>query len=397
MQPEPAIVPRPTSIAFSDGEFLLTPKTKIDVADRNRELGEQLRAFLRPATGLPLEIVAEPVDDAIEIRLDETLSRLGPEGYRLNIEPKQVRIEAYRTAGAFFGIQTLRQLLPPQIYRKARVEGIPWAVPCLRIEDRPRFAWRGALIDSCRHILPKEGILRFLDTLSAHKLNTFHWHLTDDNGWRLEIRKYPKLTEIGAWQPEWLEEYDPPKPKSGTRGGFYSQEDVREIVAYAAALQIDIVPEIEMPGHSGAIVASYPETGVPGSNVLNTEDSTVRFLQDVLDEVMELFPSQFIHVGGDEVDKGPWKNDPRTQELLRQRGLKDENELQSWFIRQMDAYLDSKGRRLVGWDEILEGGLAPGATVMSWRGMQGGIDSAKAGHDVVMTPSSHTYFDYYQA
>lgn len=393
----PSIVPQPSSMTLKAGEYALSAKTRIAVTNDTRDLGDQLREYLRPATGYPLDTVRRGGRDTISLSFDKRLTNLGEEGYRLEVKSDRIEIKALKAAGIFYGMQTLRQLLPPAILRKSRVEGVDWTVPCLLIEDKPRFGWRGALIDSSRHFMPKEGILRFLDTLALHKLNSFHWHLTDDNGWRIEIRKYPKLTEIGAWQPEWLPDYDPPKPKAGTRGGFYTQDDIREVVAYARDRHINVVPEIEMPGHAGAIIASYPEVGIKGSNVLNGEDSSIRFMQDVLDEVMELFPSKFIHVGGDEVDKGPWQKDARTQELMKQRGLKDENELQSWIIRQMDQYLTTRGRRLIGWDEILEGGLAPGATVMSWRGIEGGIAAAKAGHDVVMAPTSHTYLDYYQA
>jgi hexosaminidase len=283
-----------------------------------------------------------------------------------------VEIRAFRAAGAFYGVQTLLQLLPPEVFRKAKVEGQAWQAPCVKIEDRPRFGWRGVLIDPARHFLPKEGILRFIDTAAQHKLNVLQLHLTDDTGWRIEIKKYPKLTQVGAYIPEYLADYDPPKPKNGPRGGFYTQNDLREI-------------------------AAYPEVGVPGSNVINGEDSSIRFMQDVLDEVLAIFPSKFIHIGGDEVDKSFWQKNARVQELIQQRGLKNVDEYQSWIIKQMDTYLASKGRRLLGWDEILEGGLAPGATVMSWRGIEGGIAAAKAGHDVVMSPTSNLYLDYYQA
>ncbi|HEY0868337.1 MAG TPA: family 20 glycosylhydrolase, partial [Fimbriimonas sp.] len=261
----PSIVPMPASLVELPGEFVLNSETKIASDKGSLHAAEFLRDSLRPPTGLRLPIVSRGGRNAVSLRIDPRLSKLGDEGYRLEVKPDRIDISSYRPQGALYAVQTLRQLLPPAAYRRAKVAGMKWAVPGVRIEDRPRFGWRGALVDSCRHFIPKEGILRFLDTLSAHKLNVFHWHLTDDNGWRLEIRKYPRLTSIGAWQPETLLEYDPPKPKSGFRGGYYTQDDVREVVAYAESLGITVMPEIEMPGHSGAIVASYPELGVPGS------------------------------------------------------------------------------------------------------------------------------------
>ncbi|HEY0867360.1 MAG TPA: beta-N-acetylhexosaminidase, partial [Fimbriimonas sp.] len=309
--------------------------------------------------------------------------------------------------GLFYGTRTLLQLLPPEVFRQAKVNSA-WNVPCVEIEDAPRFVWRGSHLDVGRHFMPKEFVLKHIELISQHKLNVLHWHLTEDQGWRIEIKKYPKLTEVGAWRKDTMLTYDPPTYTGKPHGGFYSQDDVREIVAYAAERFVTVVPEIEMPGHAQAAIAAYPELGNTGQplevatrwgvieNVFNVEESTIGFLKDVLDEVLELFPSKFIHIGGDECPKKQWKESPRAQQLMKERGLKDEEELQSWFIRQIDDYLDSRGRRLVGWDEILEGGLAEGATVMSWRGEEGGIAAAKAGHDVVMTPGSHTYFDHYQ-
>ncbi len=262
--------------------------------------------------------------------------------------------------------------------------------------------------------MPKEFVKKFIDLLALHKMNSFHWHLTEDQGWRIEIKKYPRLTEVGAWRKQTLvgrHERDSLKRVfDGKRhGGFYTQDDVREVVAYAAARFINVVPEIEMPGHAQAAIAAYPELGNTGKqinvreywsiseHILNPEDRTVAFMQDVLAEVLTLFPGKFIHIGGDEALKNEWKASPRAQERIRELGLKDEHELQSWFIRQMDTWLTERGRRLIGWDEILEGGLAPNATVMSWRGVEGGLAAARQGHDVVMAPSTKTYFDYYQS
>jgi hexosaminidase len=410
-----AIVPRPASVERGTGTFTLGERTVI-VADRaTRALGHQLADDLRPATGYRLAVRAgAPAANTIVLRVDPALARLGEEGYRLDVTPQRVTIRAAATAGVFYGIQTLRHLLPPDVFRSAPVPGVRWTIPVVRIEDQPRFAWRGAHLDAGRHFMPKEFVRKYIDLLALHKMNRFHWHLTEDQGWRLQIRRYPRLAEVGSCRSGTIVGH----PGSDTTQyryttvphcGFYTQDDVREIVAYAAARFVTVVPEIEMPGHSQAAIAAYPELGVTGrqldvlrywgvsENILNPTDATVRFYQDVLDEVMELFPSPWIHIGGDEAVKNQWQASPAVQARIRALGLANEHALQSWFIRQMDAYLTAHGRRLIGWDEILEGGLAPNATVMSWRGVGGGIAAARAGHDVVMAPTSHTYFDYYQS
>ncbi|MCE5187487.1 MAG: family 20 glycosylhydrolase, partial [Planctomycetaceae bacterium] len=269
----------------------------------------------------------------------------------------------------------------------------------------------GLHLDCCRHFMPKEFILKYIDLLAMHKMNRFHWHLTDDQGWRIEIKKYPKLIEVGAWRTEsMVGKNKSPRTFDGKpHGGFYTQDDIREVVAYAGERFVTVVPEIEMPGHVQAAIAAYPELGTTGKpvpvltywggceEILNVNESTVLFMQDVLTEVLGLFDSPFIHVGGDEVNKQPWKDSPSVQARMKELNIASEEELQSWFIGRMDQFLTARGRRLVGWDEILEGGLAPGAVVMSWRGEEGGIAAAQAGHDVVMAPSKYTYFDYYQA
>lgn len=415
-QDDIAIIPRPQQLERIDGHFVLD-STVVIVADAAAEpLARQLASWLAPATGWRLAVRRDAPARArhISLALDPRATGLGAEGYRLTVEPTKVRIEAAAPAGLFYGMQSLRQLLPPDIFRSARVEGVAWRMPAVRIEDRPRFGWRGAHLDVARHFMPKAFVLRFIDLMALHKLNSFHWHLTDDQGWRLEIRRYPRLTSVGAWRPETMippYQSDPALRRfdSTPHGGFYTQDDVREVVAYAAARHIRVMPEIEMPGHSVAAIAAYPELGVTGDSIgvatwwgvfddiLNADDATIRFQQDVLTEVMELFPGTFIHVGGDEAAKGKWEASPRIQARIRELGVEDEHGLQSWFIRQMDAFLTRHGRRLVGWDEILEGGLAPGATVMSWRGTRGGIAAARQGHDVVMAPTSHTYLDYYQS
>ena len=413
-QREITVIPKPQKIGFQkDGFFTIKPDTVILTDKAAMPTAHLLRDFLTPATGYTINVKAlsQARDNCFVVRLDSALAHLGGEGYRLVVTPKKVVITAAENAGAFYALQTLRQLLPAHIYSNAEVPGTDWKIPCVRIEDYPRFAWRGAMLDCSRYFLPKEFIRKFIDLLALHKMNTFHWHLTDNQGWRVEIKKYPKLTDVGAWRAESLVGHHKDKPRKfdgKPHGGFYTQNDIREIVAYAGDRHIRVVPEIEIPGHSQAIIAAYPQLGVTGEqievgrwgghqNVFNADEETILFLQDVLTEVLELFPSEFIHVGGDEVSKKLWKASPKTQARMKQLGLKNEDELQSYFIKRMDTFLVSKGRRLVGWDEILQGGLAPNATVMSWRGMKGGIAAAKAGHDVVMAPTTYTYFDFYQS
>ena len=411
-----AVIPRPAHVTMGTGTFHIGQETRIRVLHAGRHIGDQLADYLEPAMGwrLSVRVGGTPAGSELVLIRDTSLHALGAEGYKLSVTSHRVTVRAPETAGLFYGIQTIRQLLPTDIFRDAPVESTEWSMPAVTIEDQPRFRWRGAHLDVVRHFMPKEFVKKYIDLLALHKMNSFHWHLTDDQGWRIEIKKYPKLTEVGAWRKETMV---PPYPKnraemkfdSTPTGGFYSQDDIREIVAYAAERHINVVPEIEMPGHAVAAIAAYPELGLAGdtttvatywgvfSNILNPTDATVKFFQDVLSEVMELFPSKFIHVGGDEADKSLWNASPVIQTRIKELGLKNEAELQSWFIQQMDKFLTAHGRRLIGWDEILEGGLAPGATVMSWRGVSGGIAAARAGHDVVMAPTSHTYLDYYQS
>ncbi len=425
---EAAIVPRPVFQGAGAGAFTLTAGTVIWTDSATMRIAHYLARALGPATGFPLSVTASPpvplsanaergdggTRGRIELRLDTSLTRLGPDGYRLDVSPARVAISAFNPIGVFYGVQTLRQLLPPEVFREATVTGVTWGVPAVLIEDQPRFGWRGGHLDVCRHFMPKEFVKKYIDLLALHKLNTFHWHLTDDQGWRIAIRKYPRLTEVGGWRAATLiGEHTPDSTKwrfDGQRhGGFYTQDDIREIVAYAAERFINVVPEIEMPGHVQAAIAAYPWLGTKGDsvpvmqvwgvskNILKPSDSVVAFMQDVLTEVLELFPGPFIHIGGDEAAKDQWRASPWVKQRIRQLGLRDEAQMQSWFIHQMDAFLTARGRRLVGWNEILEGGLAPGATVMSCQGTKGGIAAARAGQDVVMTPNSHTYFDHYQS
>jgi hexosaminidase len=421
-QPQPAsapaiaVIPRPVKVVEKAGHFSITPRTVIWTDAASASIGHDLARYLEPATGYAFTVrtAGTPPAGSIQFHRDRTLKRLGAEGYLLDVSATRVVARAPEEAGLFYAVQTIRQLLPPQIFRDAPIGPMTWSMPAVSIEDYPRFSWRGAHLDTGRHFMPKEFVKKYIDLLAMHKMNTFHWHLTEDQGWRLEIKQYPKLTSVGSCRKETIvghQNRDASQWKfDATRHcGFYTQDDAREIVAYAKERFINVVPEIEMPGHAVAAIAAYPELGVTGepmevathwgifSDILNADPSTIQFMQNVLTEVMAIFPSKYIHVGGDEADKTKWKASPKIQARIKELGLKDEHELQSWFIRQMDAFLTSHGRRLVGWDEILEGGLAENAVVMSWRGTAGGIAAARAGHDVVMAPTSNTYFDYYQS
>ena len=397
------VVPWPRILQPGDDAFALDTGTRIALSDDGnadlRRLGDLLADHLR-AVG-----AAEPTPGGEGSRAISLSLGKGPEGreaYALNVTAEAIEIGAREPAGLFYGIQTLRQL----------VAASPNSVAAVRIEDAPRFAYRGMHLDVSRHFFPIEFVKKYIDTMSAFKLNTFHWHLTDDQGWRLEIRKYPKLTEVGAWRKETIVGHARRGPKGydGTpHGGFYTQDEAREVVRYARERNVTVIPEIEMPGHAVAALAAYPKLAcTPGPFEVRTtwgisedifcpSEETFAFLQNVLTEVMDVFPSEYIHIGGDEAPKARWKESPVAQEVIKREGLRDEDELQSWFVRRVETFLGAHGRRLVGWDEILEGGLAPNATVMSWRGIKGGIEAAKQGHDVVMCPNDDLYFDHYQA
>ncbi len=328
-----------------------------------------------------------------------------PESYSINVNTDKISITYTSESSCFNALQSLFQLI------SFIDDGNRLSIPVSFVKDYPSFSWRGLHLDVARHFFSVEEVKQFLNLMSMYKFNVFHWHLTDDQGWRIEIKRYPKLTSIGAWRDSTIENHYSTFPRTWntTRyGGFYSQEQIKEVVKYAAARQITVIPEIEMPGHARAAIAAYPEyscngnkQSVPGvwgvfDDVFCTKDSTIAFLQNILDEVMDLFPSPYIHVGGDEVPKTRWKQCPKCQAIIKNFTLADEHELQSYFIGQMDQYLQSHNRKLIGWDEILEGGLTSGAAVMSWRGFEGGIAAAKEGHFVVMSPGSHCYFDHYQ-
>jgi len=408
--PAVAIIPRPVQISLDKGQFNLDKSTRIFVGAGCEDVANRLRGYLCPGTGFPLTDSKSAKTDIIELQINPSLTT-GSEGYQMTVTPQNVVIIGGSAAGVFYGLQSLRQLLPASTFLYHSVDALDrYQIPCLSITDYPRFGWRGAHLDVGRHFMPKEFILKFLDLMALHKLNSFHWHLTEDQGWRLQIPQYPKLTEIGAWRDKSMLTYDPPTYDNRRHGGFYTIEDVKEVVAFAKARFINVVPEIEMPGHAEAAVASYPELGNTekqvqvrdewgvSENTMNMNDSTVSFCKNVLTEVLKLFPSKFIHLGGDEAPTTQWASSPDAQARMKQLGITNPRGLQSWFTHQMDQFLTEHHRRLIGWDEILEGGdLAPGATVMSWRGEAGGIAAAKAGHDVVMAPSQYTYLDHYQS
>ncbi|MFD7918456.1 beta-N-acetylhexosaminidase [Streptomyces sp. NPDC059740] len=410
----PGLLPQPRTLTPLDGEppFTLDARTALDAGPGTEDTAHWLRATLGDALRLPLPPAgpATPKARRLTLAVDPAL----PEGgYRLQVHGERgAELAGGDAAGVFHGAQTLRQLLGPQAHRRAPIRPPgPLAVPAVTVEDAPRFGWRGLLLDVARHFLSKDAVLRYLDLMAAHKLNVLHLHLTDDQGWRMEIHRYPELTRTGAWRPRTrLGHRDSTRWDDRPHGGYYTQDDLREIVAHAAARHITVVPEIDVPGHSQAAIAAYPylgntdvvdtaalgvwDTWGVNPNVLAPTETTLRFYEHVLEEVLEVFPSRFVHLGGDECPKDQWRASPTAQARIRELGLADEDELQSWFVRHFDTWLASRGRRLVGWDEILQGGLAPGATVSSWRGYAGGVSAARAGHDVVMCPEQQVYLNY---
>ena len=405
-----ALVPEPVEAAFPEGRLEIGASLSGACADDafTREaafLAERLRA----ATGFAVPVQKSGGDGAtIVIERDDAGA---PESYGLEVGADGAVLRAGSRAGIFRGIQTLLQLFPPAIHSRSARTGIVWGVPFARISDRPRFAWRGAMLDASRHFAPVAFVKRFLDTMAMHKLNVFHWHLTDDQGWRIEIKKYPRLTEIGARRRETMVgHYDAGQGGDGIpHSGHYTQDEIRDIVAYAAERHIEIVPEIDMPGHMTAAVAAYPELGCTGrqievatkwgifDDILQPNESVIRFCCDVLSEVIGLFPSRFVHLGGDEAVKTQWKNSPAIQAMIRDAGVADEEEMQGYFMGRINAFLRENGRQMVGWDEIIEGGAPDGSVIMSWRGVSGAVAAVKAGHEAVMAPQKATYLDNYQS
>ena len=404
------IIPLPANVKEGKGSFSVN--NNLSWYAENDSLGEAMSLFFDQLnqTGDVSNTKAKDAKNAdILIVLN---SKLKEGAYLLDITKDKIRIEAGHPNGVFYATQTLMQLFPAEIYGSTVALKFPVEIPCVLIEDQPRFVYRGMHLDVCRHFFPKEFVKKYIDYIAMHKMNYFHWHLTDDQGWRIEIRKYPKLTSVGSKRKETLigSYNDLPHRYDNTEyGGFYTQKDILEIVEHAAKRYVTVIPEIEMPGHSLAALAAYPELSCKGGSftpattwgvfedVFCPKEQTFSFLEDVLTEVMQLFPGPYIHIGGDECPKESWKKCVHCQSLMKQEGLKSEEELQSYFVHRIEKFINSKGRKIIGWDEILEGGLAPNATVMSWRGTKGGIEAAKQGHDVIMTPGSHCYFDHYQS
>jgi len=396
------IIPMPTSLVEKEGFYVFGKSVSTHIIGNNTATYHSLLRFtnlLKEKKVIQSTYNNDKISsEGIVFQSDETLSNLGAEGYKISVSPKRILIAAYKKAGFFYAMQTLRQLFPPEFESEKGLKKPGMKIPCVEITDNPRFQWRGMLLDCGRHFMDKAFVKRYIDLLAYYKMNTLHWHLTEDQGWRIEIKKYPLLTSVGAWRTE----------ADGSRyGGFYTQDDIREIVEYAEERFVTVVPEIEMPGHSVAAIAAYPYLSCTG-NPINVEtqwgvfkdiycagnDSTFVFLKDVLTEVMALFPSKYIHIGGDEAPKFRWEQCPKCQQRMKTENIKGEHKLQTWFIEQMDAFLAQNGRKLIGWDEILEGGLSKGATVQSWRGMEGAIEAARSGHDAIVSPTSHAYFDY---
>ncbi|WP_329444882.1 beta-N-acetylhexosaminidase [Streptomyces sp. NBC_01426] len=418
----PDLIPEPRYARFPTDDVCELTDPLLVAPPGTEGAARRLRAELGAATGWELPAPVAGAADAgrtvIRLALRPDIARAGAESYEVHVTRDLVLLEGGDPAGLYWAVQTLRQLLGPDAYRRApAAPGRGWRLPVGDLADGPRFGWRGLMLDVARHFMPKDGVLRYIDLLAAHKLNVLHLHLTDDQGWRVEIRRYPRLTEVGAWRPRsrWGHRASPLWNET-PHGGFYSRDDIREIVAYAAERHVRVVPEIDVPGHSQAAIAAYPELGNTDvvdtaalgvwddwgicENVLAPTEDVLWFYEGVFEELLELFPAEvspFVHVGGDECPKAQWRASRAAQARIRELGVDGEDGLQAWFIRHFDGWLAERGRRLIGWDEILEGGLAPGAAVSSWRGYAGGIAAAEAGHDVVMCPEQQVYLDHRQA
>lgn len=410
-----ALIPIPQTVTYAETTFKISQGTTIGLESSSAELlsiADYFNHKVNPALGYSLE-VKEQGD--IQFSLINNPD-LGNEGYHLKAEKRQITIEANQPAGIFYGVQTLLQMLPKEIRSQQVQHDVEWAIAGADITDKPQFPWRGLMLDVSRHWFTKEEVMRFIDELAEYKMNVFHWHLTDDQGWRIEIKSLPNLTAKGAWRAKRVGQWwqrEPQQPdEEATYGGYYTQEDIKDVLAYAKQRYVRVIPEIDVPGHSLATLVAYPELacmkapkyvnvgnkfyGEDENTLCAGKEETFEFLDKVFTEVAALFPDEYIHVGGDECFKGFWHKCPRCQARMKAENLKDENELQSYVIHRLESILKAKGKKLIGWDEILEGGLAPDATVMSWRGMEGGIKAAKANHHVIMTPTQHCYLDLWQ-
>jgi hexosaminidase len=425
-----AIIPQPVEMRQGVGNFTITAATTISLSKEDiagRKAADALNNELQQAAGfkLPVYVGSQLSKNVIQLQLMQTPDALiGDEGYRLNAGVDIVRISANKPAGLFYGVQTLLQLLPNEIESNKVVAGIKWTVPAVAIMDKPRFGWRGLMLDVSRHFFTKDEVKVFIDDMARYKYNRMHFHLTDDQGWRIEIKSLPKLTEVGAWNVKKTGRFNfftpPGDNEPRDYGGFYTQEDIKELVKYAKDRFVEIMPEVDIPGHSLAAVASYPElTCTPGTYKVNSgeqfmnwfdggfsamidntlcpaNEKVYTFLDKVFGEIAGLFPFEYIHMGGDECAKNFWEINPQIKELMQREKLKDMHEVQSYFVGRVNKIIGSKGKKMMGWDEILEGGLVEGAAVMSWRGLKGGIEAVKLGHEVVMTPNSYVYLDFMQ-
>jgi len=419
-----SIIPEPYQMTTKPGTYTLPKSIAINAPSSANSISDIMAGKLRTTTGRVVYFTKNKPSIDLQIIND---ANLGSEGYTLDINEKGIQLKANANAGLFFGWQTIMQLLPAVVYSNSLQANTNWTVPYVSIIDKPRFGWRGMMLDVSRHFFSKADVLTFIDDMARYKYNRFHWHLTDDQGWRIEIKSLPKLTSIGAWRAErkgkWMNITTPPIDEPKTYGGFYTQEDIKEVVAYAKARFIEVVPEIDVPGHSLAMNTAYPFLsttpnypfqvnagdefmdweGVNGhvaakiDNSLDPSNEKVyEYLDKIFGEMAPLFPFEYIHTGGDENPKNNWEKSPNVQALMKKEGLKDQNEVQSYFVRRLQKIINSKGKKMMGWDEILEGGLSGDAAVMSWRGVKGGIEAAKQGHKVVMSPNDYNYIDFYQ-
>ena len=401
------IIPKPQSLQTEKGTFKITSETTFTAPPEFEMATHFLQSYLSKGSGITLTKSSLP-NAEMSFQINDTIPS---EGYSLTVSEEKITIQSADAAGAFYAVQTLRQLLSVEMERTNSQPKKTVGVPLATISDAPEFQYRGMHLDVARHFFPKEFIKEYISYLALLKMNRFHWHLTDDQGWRIEIQQYPRLTEHAAYRKQTLLGHYNDQPQQFDRtwyGGYYTQQEVQEIVAYAKSLNVTIIPEIEMPGHAQAAISAFPELGCTGQpidvatkwgvfeNVFCPNQKTFAFLKNTLTEVMDLFPGEYIHIGGDEAPKTQWKTCSHCQKLIQEKELKDEQGLQSYFIKEIEKFVNSKGKKIIGWDEILEGGLAPNATVMSWRGNEGAIKAAQQGNDVIMTPTSHAYFDYYQ-
>ena len=418
------IIPEPYQLTKLQGTYTLPKIITINAPSTANAIATTLSDKLKTTTGKAVVISKNKPNIDIQIIND---ANIGTEGYTLEVNEKGIQLKANTNAGLFFGWQTIQQLLPAAIYSNTLQANTNWTIPYVSIVDKPRFGWRGLMLDVSRHFFTKAEVLTFIDDMARYKFNRFHWHLTDDQGWRIEIKSLPKLTTVGAWRAErkgkWSNITTPAKEEPKTYGGFYTQEEIKEVVAYAKARSIEIIPEIDIPGHSLAMNTAYPFLsttpnypfqvnageefmdwdGLNGhvtariDNSLDPSNETVyEYLDKIFGEIATLFPFEYIHMGGDENAKNNWEKSANVQALMKKEGLKNQNEVQSYFVRRVQKIINSKGKKMMGWDEILEGGLSGNATVMSWRGVKGGIEAAKQGHTVVMSPNDYNYIDFYQ-